>query len=199
MNKLNPLYLIYILSFVVSHGVPGIIPLLPTLRDHFQLNAAEISNAMAYFSYAALIATPISGYLYKKLSKTWFITILVGFYFFGAIGTIVVTTYADFLSFRIIQGIGSGGINILMTILPSEYFKGADRAKIMGKAFAFCALGLTVLPTLSGFLGHFSWKLALFVLQIPSLLTLIVLFFTDLTHEDERFQLHNSFVCSPNH
>ncbi len=181
MKKLNPLYLIYILSFIVSHGVPGIIPLLPILRDHFQLNAAEVSNAMAYFSYAALIATPISGYLYKKISKTWFITILVGFYFIGAIGTISVDTYYNFLLFRIIQGIGSGGINILMTILPSEYFKGTDRAKIMGKAFAFCALGLTVLPALSGFLGHYSWKLSLVVLQIPSLITLVILALTDLT------------------
>ncbi len=185
MKKLNPLYLIYILSFIVSHGVPGIIPLLPTLRDHFQLNAAEISSAMAYFSYAALVATPISGYLYKKISKTWFITILVAFYFAGAIGTISVTTYEDFLFFRIIQGIGSGGINILMTILPSEYFKGADRAKIMGKAFAFCALGLTILPPLSGFLGHYSWKLSLFILQIPSLITLLILAFTDLTPKFE--------------
>ncbi len=50
MKKLPPLFLIYFICFSVSHGVPGIIPLLPTFQQEFALNSYEVANCLAYFS-----------------------------------------------------------------------------------------------------------------------------------------------------
>lgn len=180
MPRFAPPLLIYSICFTLSHGVPGIIPLLPTFQKEFSLSVIEVNNCLAYFSYTALIATPILGYLYNKLSKRLFINLTNIIYFCGLIGICFCTDYSVLLFFRIVQGIGSAGLTLLMTILPPEYYESMERAKIMGKSHGIMALGLFFNPLVSGFLALYSWKLSVLALALPTLLTLFILSQTDL-------------------
>lgn len=180
MPRFAPPLLIYSICFTLSHGIPGIIPLLPTFQKEFSLSVIEVNNCLAYFSYTALIATPFLGYLYNKLSKRLFINLTNIIYFCGLIGICFCTDYSVLLFFRIVQGIGSAGLTLLMTILPPEYYESMERAKIMGKSHGIMALGLFFNPLVSGFLALYSWKLSVLALALPTLLTLFILSQTDL-------------------
>lgn len=181
IQKLPPKFFIYALSFSLCHGVPGVIPLLPTFQQEFNLNSYEVSNCLAFFSYSALIGTPFAGYFYNKLPKNFFIFFVNFLYILGMIGAAFSPTYSTLLCFRVIQGLGSAAINLLVYVLPAEYYSGLDRAKILGKGIGAIALGLFIMPLGSGYLALFSWRYSFFFLSIPTIFTLLILLCTDLT------------------
>lgn len=181
IQKLPPKFFIFVLAFSLCHGVPGVIPLLPTFQQEFNLNSYEVSSCLAYFSYSALIGTPFAGYFYNKLPKRFFIILVNFLYFLGMIGAALSPTYSTLLCFRIIQGLGSAAINLLVYVLPAEYYSGLDRAKIMGKGIGAIALGLFLMPLGSGWLALYSWRYSFFFLSIPTIFTLLILLCTDLT------------------
>lgn len=181
IQKLPPYIFIYVLSFSLCHGVPGIIPLLPTFQQEFNLDSYEVSNCLVYFSYSALLGTPFAGYFYNKLPKKFFIFFVNFLYILGTIGSALSPSYAALLVFRIIQGLGSSAINLLIYVLPAEYYSGLDRAKIMGKGIGAIALGLFIMPLGSGYLALYSWRYSFFFLSIPTVFTLLILLYTDLT------------------
>lgn len=183
MNRhaLSPKFFLYALSFSLCHGVPGIIPILPTFQQEFHLNSYEVSNCLTYFSYSALIGTPFAGYFYNKLPKRFFIFFINFLYIAGIVGAALSPNYTTLLCFRIIQGLGSSALNLLVYVLPAEYYYGLDRAKIMGRSIGAIALGLFIMPLGSGYLALFSWRYSLFFLSIPTVFTLLILGYTDLT------------------
>lgn len=182
-QKLSPKFLIFAVAFSICHGIPGTIPLLPTLQREFNLNSYEVSSCLAYFSYSAFIATPFTGYFYSKLPKRIFIFLVNFIYFFAILGVAFSPNYSALLFFRVLQGIGSAGINLLIYLLPSEYYNGLERAKIMGKSIGCIAIGLFILPLLSGYLALFSWRYSFLSLSTPTLVTLAILFLTDLNEK----------------
>lgn len=187
MNKtLPPKFLIFAIAFSICHGIPGAIPLLPTFQHEFNLNSYEVSSCLAYFSYSAFLGTPFSGYIYSKLPKKVYIFLVNFIYLSGIIGISLSPNYSSLLFFRVLQGIGSAGMNILVYLLPSEYYKGLERAKTMGKSIGCMAIGLFIIPLTTGYLALFSWRYSFLFLSIPTLFTLAMLFMTDLTEKFSR-------------
>lgn len=179
MPILQPVLFAYIMCFSLAHGVPGFIPLLPILKIEYQLTTIEVSNCLAYFSYAALIATPFAGYFYSKLNKRVFILLINFLYVGGLIGVYFAPNYNVLVMSRVIQGIGSAGLCILMPLLPAEFYQGTERANVMGKCNAAMAIGVTTLPPLSGYLANISWHYSILALIVPTIITLAVFIFTD--------------------
>lgn len=182
-QKLSPKFLIYAIAISICHGIPGTIPLLPTFQHEFNLNSYEVNSCLAYFSYSAFLGTPFSGYIYSKLPKRFFIFLVNFIFLLGILGISFSPNYTSLLFFRVLQGIGSAGMNILIYLLPAEYYNGLERAKIMGKSIGYLAIGLFIIPFVSGYLALFSWRYSFLFLSIPSLFTLAVLAITDLTEK----------------
>jgi len=175
MKKISPVWLIFSLSFTVSHGIPAFIPLLPLMAEIFQIAPHEATSLLSYFSLAALFATPIWGYLATHMNRSIMVHMILILYFVAGIASAFATSFDELLIYRILLGCGSAGINILTAIYPAEYYEGRERARVMGGSFAFIALGLFTLPLLSGFLAHhFSWSVALLCLQIPTIIPFII-------------------------
>lgn len=185
MPVLQPVLFAYILCFSLAHGVPGFIPLLPVLKIEYSLTTMEVSNCLAYFSYAALIATPFAGYLYSKLNKRIFILLINILYMGGLVGVYFAPSYNFLVFSRVVQGIGSAGLCILMPLLPAEFYQGAERVNVMGKCNAAMAIGVTTLPPLSGYLANISWHYSILALIMPTLITLTLFIFTDFTSRYE--------------
>lgn len=162
------------------------------MQQEFSLTTIEVSNCLAYFSYAALLFTPIAGYLYNNFNKKAFIFGTNLIYLLGLAGVFLAPNYTMLISSRIMQGIGSAGLCILMPLLPAEFFQGTQRAGVMGKCNAAMAVGVTSLPPISGFLALYSWHYSVLVLFIPSLITLIMFFLTDFTAKYEIQQQQKS-------
>lgn len=140
-QQLSPKFLIYALALSICHGIPGAIPLLPTFQQEFNLNSYEVSSCLSYFSYSAFIGTPFSGYIYSKLPKKVYIFLVNFIFLVGILGIAFSPNYTCLLFFRVVQGLGSAGMNILIYLLPAEYYTGLERAKIMGKSIGYLAIG----------------------------------------------------------
>ena len=185
MKKISPIWLIFSLSFTVSHGIPGLIPLLALMTDVFQVTPTDTTLLLSYFSLAALGATPIWGYLATHIQRSTMVYIIIFIHLFSGIASAFATSFDELLIYRIFQGCGSAGMNILIAIFPAEYYKGKERARVMGVSFAFVAIGLFTMPLMSGYIAHYSWSMALLSLQIPTIIPLIVYIFTDKTPKYE--------------
>lgn len=186
IQKFSPKFLIYAIAVSICHGIPATIPLLPTFQREFNLNSYEVSSCLACFSYSAFIGTPISGYIYSKLPKKVYIFLVNFIFLLGILGIAFSPNYTSLLFFRVMQGLGSAGMNILVYLLPAEYYTGLERAKIMGKSIGYLAIGLFIIPLLTGYLALFSWRYAFLSLSIPTIYTLSILFMTDLTEKISR-------------
>lgn len=193
IQKLSPKFLIYAIAFSVCHGIPGIIPLLPTFQHEYSLNSYEVTNCLAYFSYSAFIGTPITGYLYTKLPKRFFIVLVNFIYFASILGISCSPNYASLLFFRVTQGLGSAAMNLLIFLLPAEYYSGLERAKTMGRAIGGISIGIFIMPLVTGYLALYSWRYSIFFLSIPSLITLIIIFYTDLTEKFAKSHIPFTF------
>ncbi len=175
---LRPIWLIFSLSFILSHGIPGIIPILPLVSEVLQVSSAEITLLLSYFTLSALIFTGIWGYLITRFNQNYLLLSALACYFFGGV-LCSLTSNLDILIFlRILQGIGSAGVHVLSIILTTEYYQGQARARVLGASFAFMAIGLFTMPLLSGFLASYSWRLSFIGLHIPTLIPFIIFFFT---------------------
>lgn len=192
-QQLSPKFLIYAIALSICHGIPGAIPLLPTFQQEFNLNSYEVSSCLSYFSYSAFVGTPFSGYIYSKLPKKVYIFLVNFIFLVGILGIAFSPNYTCLLFFRVVQGLGSAGMNILIYLLPAEYYTGLERAKIMGKSIGYLAIGLFIIPLLTGYLALFSWRYSFISLSVPTIYTLAILFITDLTEKITRSYTPFSF------
>ncbi len=179
MKQLSPIWLIYSLSFVVSHGIPAVIPLLPLMSNVLDIPPTKLTLLLSSFSIAAMFSTILWGYLIPKVRLSILISTSLALYFFGGILCVFTANLQVFMILRIFQGIGSAGMHILSLVLAAQYYEGQERAKVMGGAFAFVAFGLFSTPILSGYLAKISWETSFVVLQLPTIIPLIIFYFTE--------------------
>ncbi len=177
-GRLHPAWLIFSLSFILSHGIPGIIPLLPLVSKVLQVSTSEITLLLSYFTFSALIFTGIWGVLITRLNQSVLLLVALACYFFGGVLCSLVDSVNALIFFRIIQGAGSAGIHLLSVLLTTQYYQGHERAKIMGTSFAVMSVGLFTMPLLSGFMASYSWKFSFIALQLPTLVAVMIFFFT---------------------
>ncbi len=189
---LRPTWLIFSLSFILSHGIPGVIPILPLVAEVLQVSTAEITLLLSYFTLSALIFTGIWGYLTTRFNPNSLLLLALACYFFGGILCSVTSNLNILIFLRILQGIGSAGVHILSIILTTEYYQGQERARVLGASFAFMAIGLFTMPLLSGFLASYSWRLSFIGLHIPTIIPFIIFFFTKKVQRNtQNKQKHN--------
>lgn len=199
MKKLSPPWVIFSLAFTLTHGIPSLIPLLPVIAKTFQVDNAAIMYAVAFYSLASVVASPILGYLIKRTSRSFVLYSTLILYFLSGIGVALSQSFNELLIFRMLFGVGSAGVNIFMLIYPAEYYEGEERAKIMGRTGAFLAFGLLLNPFLAGLIAQYSsWRMALIILQIPSLIPLVCFYFMEksssipkISHTDYFVKLKN--------
>ncbi|KAI8950367.1 multidrug resistance protein Fnx1 [Xylaria longipes] len=84
-----------------------------------------------------------------------------------------------FIAGRVIQGIGGGGINIMIDMVVCDLVPQRERGKYIGFVFIFYSVGTTIGPLIGGaFAQHATWRWAFYVnLPIVAVaLPLVVLF-----------------------
>jgi len=146
-------------QFITALDVTIIATALPTVTRSLLANASEYAWIGSSFTLASTTSSPIWAKLSDLFGVKWMLVSANAIFFAGSLLAALSHSPAMLIGGRTIQGLGSGGIQVLITILIGKMFAMGDRAKyygLMGLVFA-AASGLG--PVLGGvFTQTIGWR-----------------------------------------
>ena len=146
-------------QFITALDVTIIATALPTVTRALAANASEYAWIGSSFTLASTTSSPIWAKLSDLFGVKWTLIAASVMFFVGSLVAALSNTPSMLIGGRTIQGLASGGIQVLITILIGRMFEMKDRAKyygLMGLVFA-AASGLG--PVLGGvFTQTIGWR-----------------------------------------
>ncbi len=112
----------------------------------------------AYFLSRA-VSLPIIGKLADLLPSRRLTMISIGLFILSSVGAGCAQSMSALIVFRIVQGIGAGGIFALTYIILADVSDAGNRAKTLALASSIWGIASVIGPTLGGFIvTWFSWR-----------------------------------------
>lgn len=146
-------------QFITALDVTIIATALPTVTRALAANASEYAWIGSSFTLASTTSSPIWAKLSDLFGVKWTLIAANVMFFVGSLVAALANSPEMLIGGRTIQGLASGGIQVLITILIGRMFAMQDRAKyygLMGLVFA-AASGLG--PVLGGvFTQTIGWR-----------------------------------------
>jgi EmrB/QacA subfamily drug resistance transporter len=111
---------------------------------------------MAWVTTAYLLASTLVMPVYGKFGDLWgrrnLFLIAIGLFTAASVGAALSPTFAAFVLWRGVQGLGGGGLMILSQAIIADVVPARERAKYMGPIGALFGLSAVVGPLVGGFL-----------------------------------------------
>jgi EmrB/QacA subfamily drug resistance transporter len=121
----------------------------------------------AYF-LAEVTSILLAGKLSDMYGRKWFYVAYLGFFILGSLLSGISQSMAQLITFRVIQGIGGGGMMALSVIVIADLFPPQERGKWQGVTSFVMAASTLVGPTLGGYItDYLSWRWCFFI-NIPA-------------------------------
>lgn len=152
------LYIIFAITLGGIVSVSLLIPVMPTISDHFSLNPGEIGFLISLYTLPGLIFILFIGILSDEIGRKP--VLIVSLIIFSVAGGSIywLDDYFWVMVFRFVQGIGGATLPALSTILIGDLFKEEDRLKVMGLNAAVLSVGTAIFPFFGGLLAMDSWN-----------------------------------------
>lgn len=152
--------------FLAALDMTIITTALPAIAGHF----AASTSGYTWVGSAYLLACAASVPLWGKLSDIWgrkSVILLANVIFLvGSVLCGVSVTLGMLIGGRVVQGVGGGGLIILVNIVISDLFSMRERAKYFGIVGMTWALASAVGPVVGGvFTEKVSWRWCVSILQ----------------------------------
>lgn len=156
--SLAGLVLILCMALMGVMGVSITLPILPKLGAVFHQDAAGVALLISCFTLPSAFMTPVAGVLADRFGRK--AVLLPGLLLFacGGMGCAFSDSFENLLAWRAIQGLGAAPLGILYGTLVGDFYKEADRPKIMGMVGATISVGTALYPAIGGFLGEMDWR-----------------------------------------
>lgn len=165
---------VFSIAFALGLNIAGVSPVLGLLNEAFKDKGANTIQSLQTIPYLLLmVASIFVGWLVTKISKKK--VALVGLLLIAFIGSspLVIDSFSFIMISRILVGFGFGIISPLNTAFISEFFKGKDRAAMMGLHVAGMGIGAMFINIIGGILGKFSYQ-QYFLVHLISFITFIL-------------------------
>ncbi|MGE5808270.1 MAG: MFS transporter [Nitrospirota bacterium] len=173
--KRSTLLIATLSAFLTPFTVSSVNIALPAIGREFHMSAVLMSWVpTAYLLSAAVFLVPF-GRLADIHGRKRVFSWGIGIFTASSLLLAVSPSAPVLIAFRLLQGFGSAmifgtGMAILTSVFPA-----AERGRVLGMNVAAVYLGLSLGPTLGGFLTHqFGWR-SIFLMNVP--LGLLVIFF----------------------
>lgn len=173
--KRSTLLIATLSAFLTPFTVSSVNIALPAIGREFNMSAVLMSWVpTAYLLSAAVFLVPF-GRLADIHGRKRVFSWGIGIFTASSLLLAVSPSAPVLIAFRLLQGFGSAmifgtGMAILTSVFPA-----AERGRVLGMNVAAVYLGLSLGPTLGGFLTHqFGWR-SIFLMNVP--LGLLVIFF----------------------
>ncbi|KAK5055929.1 hypothetical protein LTR84_012479 [Exophiala bonariae] len=168
--------------FLAALDVTIITTALPTIAQHFNASAADYT----WVGSSYLLANAASVPLWGKLSDIWgrkpMIILANVIFMAGSLIAGISNSIGLLIGGRVIQGVGGGGLVILVNICIADLFSMRDRPKYYGILGGVWAIASGVGPVIGGgFTEGVSWRWCFYVnLPLDGLSLILLIFFLKL-------------------
>ncbi|KAF3483154.1 uncharacterized protein GIQ15_02478 [Arthroderma uncinatum] len=162
-------------SFVASLDITAITTALPTITR--ELNGEEnyvwIANS---YTLASAVVQPLIGQVSNIIGRRNPMIAMVCLFALGSGLCGGATSTAMMIAGRTVQGLGAGGILLLLDVIVGDLVPLRQRAQYVGIALSTCALGTSLGPLIGGVLvEHASWRWVFYINLPFSALALVSL------------------------
>ncbi|KAF4637158.1 hypothetical protein G7Y89_g908 [Cudoniella acicularis] len=149
--------------FLAALDITIVTTALPTISEYFHSNAGYTWIGSAY-----LLANAASTPSWGKFSDIWgrkpIILLATAVFFVGSLLCATSVSISMLIAARCIQGVGSGGLIILVNIAISDLFSMRNRGKYFGMVGMVWAFASSVGPILGGvFTEKVSWRWCFYI------------------------------------
>ena len=170
--------------FLAALDVTIITTALPTIATHFEANAAGYTWIGSAYLLAAAASAPVWGKISDIFGRKNIILLANAVFMAGSLIAALSTSVGMLIAARVIQGIGGGGLVILVYVCIGDLFSMRERPKYFGIMGMIWAIASGVGPVIGGvFTEKVSWRWCFYInLPLDGLSLLLLFFFLKLSN-----------------
>lgn len=136
-----------------------ILPVLPDIARDLDVSSGQIGLIVAAASFPGIIAAPLIGVLADRFGRRQVVVPCLVIFGVGGMAAGLAPSFAVMLALRLVQGVGAAGLVNLAIVVLGDHFEGTMRARMIGRNALALTIGLSVFPTIGGFIGeHWGWR-----------------------------------------
>ncbi|MGH1490529.1 MAG: MFS transporter [Acidimicrobiales bacterium] len=150
----------YLGGFLGPFGTTIIVPMLPELREHFDVDSSAISWGFSAYLFPMAAFLLVSGTIGERFGRRKVLRISVASYVGASILVSMAPTLGLFLAARAIQGVGNAFITPLLIAGLADVTPEAQLGRRLGLYSSFQAAGGGMAPFAGGLAAALDWRLA---------------------------------------
>lgn len=132
---------------------------LPAIRNHFMAEADTVAWLVTAYTLPFVMFMPLYGRLGDGLGKRRLFSIGIILYFLGTLLCLLANSIGYLIFGRVLQGIGTAGVNPLCIAMISELFSAKDRGRALSTWSSTGPATGMIAPFLGGILvDQFGWQ-----------------------------------------
>jgi MFS family permease len=138
-----------------------IAPSLPVMRDVFEEVAWVGMGVRLVLTMPALfivLGAPLAGWIADRYGRRRLLVGAILLYALAGGAGLILSTLGGLLASRALLGVAVAGVMTAVTTLIGDYYRGMERARILGAQAAFMGLGGVVFTTGGGLLAALHWR-----------------------------------------
>ncbi|PFC54264.1 MFS transporter [Bacillus thuringiensis] len=148
------LYLLCISAFFASLNQNIYSPIIPIIRDSFQVSITMVNLSVSIFIFITAIMQIVFGSVIDfKGARTILIPSII-LTIIASIGCAITSNFTVFLICRILQAVGTAAIPLIAATTIGTVFQGEQRGSAMGTYQTMLSIAPAVAPVLGGFIGE---------------------------------------------
>lgn len=150
VGMLLGMFVAFLSSTIVSNALPTIIIDLRGTQDQY-------TWVVTATLLASTATTPIWGKFADLVSKKMLVLLALSVFTLGSVLAGLSTSVAMLIGFRVLQGVGLGGLQSLIVIVIATMFSPRERGRYQGPIAAVMALATVAGPLIGGVIVDTSW------------------------------------------
>ncbi|HLG01236.1 MAG TPA: MFS transporter [Acidimicrobiia bacterium] len=136
-----------------------ILPVLPDIARDLEVSTGQIGLIVAAASFPGILAAPLIGVLADRFGRRPVVVPCLVIFGIGGLAAGLAPSFEVMLALRLVQGVGAAGLVNLAIVVLGDHFEGTMRARMIGRNALALTIGLSVFPTVGGFIGeHWGWR-----------------------------------------
>jgi DHA1 family multidrug resistance protein-like MFS transporter len=166
---------IYVPSFFIFLGMSIVSPILPLYAKSFNVSYTLVSLAISAYAFGRFLADIPTGILADKYGRRPLMIIGTFLLSVTAILNAMAGSFAEFLIWRLLQGIGSSMWMTSRSTILADILKPNERGKVMGYFQAFMLLGSSAGPVVGGWIAtNYGVKETFYFYALTGFISLII-------------------------